>query len=85
MKDGSSNGRGKKGIRDAIILILSTGFCFGAVIAFILNALIPTDTDAPEHTVHMHKYSRPEKSAEQLDTANGAYGPDDEEKATAKV
>lgn len=50
MKDGSSNGRGKKGIRDAIVLILSTGFCFGAVVAFILNALIPLDTTDTRET-----------------------------------
>jgi hypothetical protein len=57
MKSTTSEGRGKKGVRDAIILILSTGFCFGAVVAFILNAIIPIDHDEPDETVHMHHYA----------------------------
>ena len=62
MKSSSSNGRGKKGVRDAIILILSTGFCFGAVVAFTLNALIPIDKDQPDHTVHLHHYKQEDKA-----------------------
>jgi hypothetical protein len=57
MKSATSYGRGKKGVRDAIVLILSTGFCFGAVVAFILNAIIPIDRDEPDQTVHMHHYA----------------------------
>ena len=59
MKESTSIGRGKKGVRDAIILILSTGFCFGAVMAFTLNLLIPVDQDEPDVTVHLHVYLRP--------------------------
>lgn len=40
---------GLRGLRDAIILILSTSFTFGAVVAFILNLIIPAD--APEVVV----------------------------------
>jgi len=32
-----------KGLRDGIILILSTGFCFGAVVAMILNSILPSE------------------------------------------
>lgn len=37
--DGLSEG--VKGLRDAIILILETGFCIGAVVAIILNLILP--------------------------------------------
>jgi hypothetical protein len=91
MESSSSNGRGKKGVRDAIsacprygyrsllaradasalfitllaVLILSTGFCFGAVVAFILNALIPIDKDQPDKTVHLHHYKQEDKAVPQ--------------------
>ena len=34
---------GVRGIRDAIILIMSTSFTFGAIVSFILNLIIPQD------------------------------------------
>ncbi|KXZ44106.1 hypothetical protein GPECTOR_73g627 [Gonium pectorale] len=41
---------GVRGIRDAIILVLSTSFTFGAVTALILNLLIPLDSSNPTTT-----------------------------------
>lgn len=38
---------GVRGIRDAIILVLSTSFTFGAVVALILNLIIPMDSSNP--------------------------------------
>jgi hypothetical protein len=35
---------GLRGLRDAIILVLSTSFTFGAVVALILNLIIPQDS-----------------------------------------
>ena len=40
---------GLRGVRDAVILILSTSFCFGAVTAFILNLIVPASTEMPRH------------------------------------
>ena len=51
--DGSNMGRAKKGVRDAIILILSTGFVFGFFVSFFLYHLLPLDKEEPEHTVHL--------------------------------
>ncbi len=40
---------GVRGIRDAIILVLSTSFCLGAVVSFILNLIMPVEaTDKGE-------------------------------------
>ena len=35
---------GVKGLHDGIILILDTGFCIGAVVAIILNLLLPVES-----------------------------------------
>jgi len=43
MMDGSKLGLAKRGVRDAIILILQTGFCFGFFVAFTMNMLLPVD------------------------------------------
>ena len=53
MVDGSSLGKAKRGVRDAIILILSTGFVFGFFVAFILNLCLPLDKEEMDHTVHL--------------------------------
>ena len=53
MADGSKMGRAKKGVRDAIILILSTGFVFGFFVAFFLYHLLPEDREELEQTVHL--------------------------------
>ncbi|KAG2500997.1 hypothetical protein HYH03_000819 [Edaphochlamys debaryana] len=37
---------GLRGLRDAIILVISTSFTFGAVVALILNLLLPMDSAA---------------------------------------
>ena len=34
---------GVKGIHDAVILILDTSFCLGAIVAFILNFIMPQE------------------------------------------
>lgn len=85
MKDGTAGGRAKKSIREAIILILETGFCFGAVVAFILNGIIPLDSKDPETSVHNHGYSRPKKEVEALDTANEAASAPEKEKVVDMV
>lgn len=36
---------GTRGVRDAITLVLGTGFCLGAVVAFILNLILPQEAD----------------------------------------
>ena len=43
---------GVKGLRDAVITILSTGFCIGAIVAIILNLLLPSESPmlVPEPT-----------------------------------
>jgi xanthine/uracil permease len=66
MKGATSYGRGKKGLRDAIVLILPTGFCFGAVVAFLLNAIIPIDRAEPDETVHLHHYADADEDAKAL-------------------
>ena len=53
MVDGTSLGKAKRGVRDAIILILSTGFVFGFFVAFILNLVLPLDKEEMDHTVHL--------------------------------
>ena len=35
---------GLKGLRDAIITVLSTGFCIGAILAIILNLILPQES-----------------------------------------
>ncbi|EFJ52311.1 hypothetical protein VOLCADRAFT_115955 [Volvox carteri f. nagariensis] len=45
---------GVRGIRDAIILVLSTSFTFGAVTALILNLIIPVDASNPTSTGTEH-------------------------------
>ncbi|GIL94312.1 hypothetical protein Vretimale_557 [Volvox reticuliferus] len=45
---------GVRGIRDAIILVLSTSFTFGAVTALILNLIIPVDVSDPTSTGRKH-------------------------------
>lgn len=55
MKDGSKLGAAKRGVRNAIILILQTGLCFGFFVAFTLNTLLPMDRDEPDETVHAAK------------------------------
>lgn len=37
-------GSGLKGLRDAIISILSTGFCIGAIVAMLLNLILPLES-----------------------------------------
>jgi len=60
MRDGSNLGKAKLGVRQAIILILQTGFCFGFVVAFTMNMLLPVDReDGKEHTVHGHEHTKP--------------------------
>ncbi len=44
-------------MRDAILLILSTGFCFGFFVAFILNLVLPEDRDEPDATMHLVHYA----------------------------
>jgi hypothetical protein len=39
-------GPGLRGLRDAVILVLSTSFTMGAVVAVILNTILPRDTPA---------------------------------------
>ncbi|GLC34611.1 hypothetical protein PLESTB_001242600 [Pleodorina starrii] len=46
--------KGVRGIRDAIILVLSTSFTFGAVTALILNLIIPLDSSNPTTTGPNH-------------------------------
>ena len=53
MADGTQLGTAKRGVRDAIILILSTGFVFGFFVAFTLNVVLPVDAEDPDHTVHL--------------------------------
>jgi len=53
MVDGTSLGKAKRGVRDAIILILSTGFVFGFFVAFILNLVLPLDKEELDQTVHL--------------------------------
>jgi xanthine/uracil permease len=68
MKDGSAMGEAKLGVRNAILLILQTGFCFAFFVSFILNLVLPMDRDEPDETVHLHHYadedsSMPDKEA----------------------
>lgn len=54
MRDGSKFGEAKKGVRDAIILVLSTGFCFGSLVAFVLSLALPRDGEAQAAPTHHH-------------------------------
>ncbi|GLI64085.1 hypothetical protein VaNZ11_007254 [Volvox africanus] len=66
---------GVRGIRDAIILVLSTSFTFGAVTALILNLIIPVDTSNPTSTGKNHGMVAPDctKSASGKDDDDGDY------------
>ena len=66
MADGSKLGEAKRGVRDSIILILSTGFVFGFFVAFSLNMILPHDKDEPDQTVHLGGHV---ESAETLSVA----------------
>lgn len=69
MVDHTNSGKAKRGVRDAIILILSTGFVFGFFMAFFLNQLLPLEQDEPDQTVHMdHNLSPEEKDAFRIKT-----------------
>lgn len=43
---------GERAIRDSIIMILHTPFCFGALVAMILNLLLPQEASDEELTAH---------------------------------
>eukprot|EP00877_Chromochloris_zofingiensis_P003759 jgi/Chrzof1/13384/Cz07g31020.t1 len=46
---------GLKGLREAIILVLETGFCLGAVVAVILNLLLPEEKHEPGEDLSTHE------------------------------
>lgn len=56
---------GVKGIRDAIILILSTSFCLGAVVAFILNLIMPHE--ALDEGLEAYESSRLKSNTSKMD------------------
>jgi len=66
---------GMEGLRTAILLVLETGFCVGAIMAFLLNLILPDEIDqtAGDPTVH------PIKVAQKLPvtTSNLGAGSDD--------
>jgi xanthine/uracil permease len=35
-------------VRTAVLLILDTGFCVGAIVAFVLNMIVPHEQSQPE-------------------------------------
>ena len=45
-----------KGVRDAVSIFLSTGYCVGTVVAMILNGILPPDI--PIEDFEMYKSSR---------------------------
>ena len=50
---------GMEGLRTAILLVLETGFCVGAIMAFLLNLILPDEIDQTggDPTVHPIKVS----------------------------
>jgi len=36
-----------KGVRNAVSIFLSTGYCIGSVLAILLNAILPEDAEEP--------------------------------------
>ncbi|KAF8067194.1 uapA [Scenedesmus sp. PABB004] len=68
---------GAASVRLAILLVLETGFCLGAIVAFLLNLAIPNETAAaiPKHA----DAARPRPTR---DDAMPPYGVDDSAKGT---
>lgn len=54
---------GLRGLRDAIILVLSTSFTFGAVTAIILNLIIPSNAGDATATGAGHGERRPTRGS----------------------
>ena len=72
-----------KGVRNAVSIFLSTGYCIGSVLAILLNAILPEDPDEPVIEENVHWSVIGQKSAYFKDEVE-AEGQEDSNRGTVR-